>query len=140
GIKLENVEVSDLGRAKKIRIDAENTTIVQGGGKKVEIEGRAEVIRKEITKTDSEYDKEKLQERLAKLAGGVAQISVGAHTETEMKERKDLLDDALAATRAAIEEGVVPGGGVALLRCAGALDKLKLSGDEVYGVALIKSV
>jgi len=98
------------------------------------------MIRQEITKTDSEYDREKLQERLAKLAGGVAQISVGAHTETEMKERKDLIDDALAATRAAIEEGVVPGGGVALLRCAGVLEKLKLEGDERFGVLLIRSV
>jgi len=140
GIKLESVELTDLGVAKKVRIDAENTTVVQGAGKKADIDGRVAMIRQEITKTDSEYDREKLQERLAKLAGGVAQISVGAHTETEMKERKDLIDDALAATRAAIEEGVVPGGGVALLRCAGALDKLKLQGDERHGVALIKSV
>ncbi len=140
GIKLENVEISDLGKAKKLKVDAENTTIVQGGGKKAEIEGRAELIRKEITKTDSEYDKEKLQERLAKLAGGVAQISVGAHTETEMKERKDLIDDALAATRAAIEEGVVPGGGVALLRCLPAVAKLKLEGDEQHGADLVKQV
>ncbi len=140
GIKLENVELSDLGTAKKVRIDAENTTVVQGGGSKAAIEGRASVIRSEISKTDSEYDREKLQERLAKLAGGVAQISVGAHTETEMKERKDLIDDALAATRAAIEEGVVPGGGVALLRCTGAVEKLKLEGDEAHGADLIKSV
>jgi len=140
GIKLENVELSDLGVAKKIRVDAENTTVIQGAGKKADIEGRAAMIRQEITKTDSEYDREKLQERLAKLAGGVAQISVGAHTETEMKERKDLIDDALAATRAAIEEGVVPGGGVALLRCAGVLEKLKLEGDERFGVLLIRSV
>jgi chaperonin GroEL len=140
GLKLENVELSDLGVAKKIRIDAENTTVVQGSGKKPEIEGRAALIRAEIAKTDSEYDREKLQERLAKLAGGVAQISVGAHTETEMKERKDLIDDALAATRAAIEEGIVPGGGVALMRCLPAIEKLKLSGDELHGVTLIKSV
>ncbi|MBX3452050.1 MAG: chaperonin GroEL [Planctomycetaceae bacterium] len=140
GIKLENVELSDLGSAKKIRIDAENTTVVQGGGKKDAIEGRAAQIRSEITKTDSEYDREKLQERLAKLAGGVAQINVGAHTETEMKERKDLIDDALAATRAAIEEGIVPGGGVALLRAANALGKLELEGDEKYGVELVKGV
>ncbi len=140
GIKLENVEISDLGKAKKLKVDAENTTIVQGGGKKADIEGRAEMIRKEILKTDSEYDKEKLQERLAKLAGGVAQISVGAHTETEMKERKDLIDDALAATRAAIEEGVVPGGGVALLRCLPAVSKLKLEGDEQHGADLVKQV
>ncbi len=140
GIKLENVEISDLGKAKKLKVDAENTTIVQGGGKKADIEGRAEMIRKEILKTDSEYDKEKLQERLAKLAGGVAQISVGAHTETEMKERKDLIDDALAATRAAIEEGVVPGGGVALLRCLPAVSKMKLEGDEQHGADLVKQV
>ena len=140
GLKLENVELSDLGVAKKIRIDAENTTVIQGAGKKAEIEGRAALIRAEITKTDSEYDREKLQERLAKLAGGVAQISVGAHTETEMKERKDLIDDALAATRAAIEEGIVPGGGVALMRCLPAIEKLKLTGDEQHGVTLIKSV
>ena len=113
-----------LGTAKKIRIDAENTTVVQGGGKKDAIEGRAAQIRAEIDTTDSEYDREKLQERLAKLAGGVAQINVGAATETEMKERKDLIDDALHATRAAVEEGVVPGGGVALLRCGKSLDKL----------------
>ena len=140
GLKLENVELSDLGVAKKIRIDSENTTVVQGSGKKAEIEGRAALIRAEILKTDSEYDREKLQERLAKLAGGVAQISVGAHTETEMKERKDLIDDALAATRAAIEEGIVPGGGVALLRCLPAIEKLKATGDEAHGLTLIKSV
>ena len=140
GLKLENVELSDLGSAKKVRIDSENTTVVQGAGKKAEIEGRAALIRAEIAKTDSEYDREKLQERLAKLAGGVAQISVGAHTETEMKERKDLIDDALAATRAAIEEGIVPGGGVALMRCLPAIEKLKLTGDEAHGVTLIKSV
>ncbi|WLD10706.1 chaperonin GroEL [Planctellipticum variicoloris] len=140
GVKLENVELSDLGTARKVRIDGENTTVVQGGGKKEAIAGRAEMIRKEITKTDSEYDREKLQERLAKLAGGVAQINVGAHTETEMKERKDLLDDALAATRAALEEGVVPGGGVTLLRAAVGLEKLKLDGDEKFGVELIRNV
>ena len=140
GLKLENVELSDLGSAKKVRIDSENTTVVQGAGKKAEIEGRAALIRAEIAKTDSEYDREKLQERLAKLAGGVAQISVGAHTETEMKERKDLIDDALAATRAAIEEGIVPGGGVALMRCLPAIEKLKLTGDEAHGVTLIKSI
>ena len=140
GIKLENVELSDLGSARKITVDAENTTIIQGAGSKAAIDGRAEMIRKEITKTDSEYDREKLQERLAKLAGGVAQIRVGAHTETEMKERKDLIDDALAATRAAIEEGVVPGGGVALLRCAPALAKIDLEGDEKHGAELVRSV
>src|SRR6185369_8716999 len=124
GVKLENVQLSDLGVAKKITIDAENTTVVQGKGSKAEIEGRAEQIRREITETDSEYDREKLQERLAKLAGGVAQINVGAATETAMKERKDLIEDALAATRAAVEEGIVPGGGVALIRCMGCLDTL----------------
>jgi chaperonin GroEL len=140
GIKLENVQLSDLGKAKTIRIDADKTVIVEGGGKKGDINGRAEQIRREIENTDSEYDREKLQERLAKLAGGVAQIKVGAATETEMKERKDLVDDALAATRAAIEEGIVPGGGVALLRCAASLDGLKLKGDEALGAELISNV
>jgi chaperonin GroEL len=140
GIKLENVQLSDLGVAKKITIDAENTTVVQGKGSKAEIEGRADQIRREITETDSEYDREKLQERLAKLAGGVAQINVGAPTETAMKERKDLIEDALAATRAAIEEGVVPGGGVALIRCADAIGKLDLSGDERLGAKIIENV
>ncbi|MBX6316243.1 MAG: chaperonin GroEL, partial [Isosphaeraceae bacterium] len=115
GIELENVKLADLGRAGKVIIDSENTTIVEGRGSADEIKGRTEMIRREITQTDSEYDKEKLQERLAKLAGGVAQISVGAATETEMKERKALVEDALHATRAAIEEGIVPGGGVALI-------------------------
>jgi chaperonin GroEL len=140
GIKLENIQLSDLGVAKKITIDAENTTVVQGKGSKAEIEGRAEQIRREITETDSEYDREKLQERLAKLAGGVAQINVGAATETAMKERKDLIEDALAATRAAIEEGVVPGGGVALIRCSDAIGKLDLSGDELLGAKLVQNV
>jgi chaperonin GroEL len=140
GIKLENIELSDLGRAKKIHIDSDKTVIVEGGGKKADIGGRAEQIRREIEGTDSDYDREKLQERLAKLAGGVAQIKVGAATETEMKERKDLIDDALAATRAAIEEGIVPGGGVALLRSSKALDELKTSGDESFGVELIRDV
>ena len=140
GIKLENVQLSDLGTAKTIRIDSDKTVIVEGAGKKSDIGGRAEQIRKEIENTDSEYDKEKLQERLAKLAGGVAQIKVGAATETEMKERKDLVDDALAATRAAIEEGIVPGGGVALLRCSAALEKLKLKGDEALGAELVLNV
>ncbi len=130
GIKLDGVKLSDLGRAKKIIIDAENTTMVGGGGKKEAITGRAEQIRREIETTDSEYDREKLQERLAKLAGGVAEIKVGAATETEMKERKDLLVDAKSATQAALEEGIVPGGGVALLRAEKAIDKLKLEGDE----------
>ena len=140
GIKLEGVKLEDLGTAKRVRISSENTTVVQGAGKKDAVEGRAKQIRAEIEKTDSDYDREKLQERLAKLAGGVAEISVGAATETEMKERKDLIDDALAATRAAIEEGIVPGGGVALLRCAKALDALKLKGDEAHGVQLVRNV
>jgi chaperonin GroEL len=140
GIKLENIQLSDLGKAKKVHIDANKTVIVEGGGKKGDIAGRAEQIRREIETTDSEYDREKLQERLAKLAGGVAQINVGAATETEMKERKDLFVDALAATRAAIEEGIVPGGGVALLRCASALDELNTKGDEDFGVELIRSI
>ena len=140
GVKLENIEMSDLGIAKKVIIDAENTTVVQGAGKKDAINGRCEQIRAEVEKTESEYDREKLQERLAKLAGGVAQINVGAATESAMKERKDLFVDALSATRAAIEEGIVPGGGVALLRAAKALDGLKLSGDERFGVTLVKNV
>lgn len=141
GIKLENVEIKDLGKIKKVFINSDKTTIVEGSGKKAAIEGRAEQIRKEIETTDSEYDREKLQERLAKLAGGVAQINVGAATETAMKEKKDLIDDALAATRAAVEEGVVPGGGVALLRCSSILDdSLGLKGDQALGVALVQSV
>src|SRR5207245_402166 len=132
--------VSYLGRAKKVKVDAENTTITEGAGDQRSLDGRAELIRREITKTDSEYDREKLQERLAKLAGGVAQIKVGASTEAEMKERKALYEDSLAATRAAIEEGIVPGGGVALLQCRKALDKFEkeLSGDEAAGVAVLK--
>ncbi|MDA0808174.1 MAG: chaperonin GroEL [Planctomycetota bacterium] len=140
GIKLESVELADLGKAKKIIVDAENTTVVKGAGSKDAINGRCDQIRAEIEVTDSEYDTEKLQERLAKLAGGVAEIKVGAATETEMKERKDLFDDALAATRAAVEEGVVPGGGVALVRCASALDKVDAKGDEKYGVDIIRSI
>jgi chaperonin GroEL len=125
GVPLEQIELSDLGRAKKIKIDAENTTITEGAGDKKTIEGRCEMIRKEIAKTDSDYDREKLQERLAKLAGGVAQLKVGAATETEMKERKALYEDALHATRAALAEGIVPGGGVALLQARKCLDNLK---------------
>ena len=140
GIKLENVQLEDLGTAKKVIVDSETTTIVEGGGSKAAIEGRAEQIRREIQETDSEYDREKLQERLAKLAGGVAQINVGAATETEMKEKKDLIEDALAATRAAIEEGIVPGGGVALLRASEALAVLKLKGDQQFGVQLLQKV
>jgi chaperonin GroEL len=140
GVQLESVTLADLGRASKIRIDSEHTTIVKGAGKPDDIQGRCEQIRREIEATDSDYDREKLQERLAKLAGGVAQINVGAITETEMKERKALVEDALHATRAAIEEGVVPGGGVALLRSASALEKLKAPGDEKFGIDIVRSV
>ena len=140
GIQLDSVKLTDLGRAKKIHIDSENTTVVGGGGKKSEIDGRADQIRREITVTDSEYDREKLQERLAKLAGGVAQINCGAATETEMKERKWLLEDAKCAVQAALEEGIVPGGGVALLRCEKAIEALKLEGDEGLGARIIKNV
>jgi len=140
GIQLDAVKLSDLGKAKKIHIDAENTTIVGGAGKKDAIEGRADQIRREITVTDSEYDREKLQERLAKLAGGVAQINCGAATETEMKERKWLLEDAKCAVQAALEEGIVPGGGVALLRCEKAVDNLKLEGDEGLGAKIVRNV
>ena len=140
GIQLDAVKLTDLGRAKKIIIDAENTTIVGGAGKKADIDGRAEQIRREIEITDSDYDREKLQERLAKLAGGVAQINCGAATETEMKERKALLEDAKAATQAALEEGIVPGGGVALIRSEKALDKLDLTGDEALGARIVRNV
>jgi len=140
GIALDSVKLSDLGKARKVVIDSENTTIVGGGGKKEAIEGRADQIRREIEVTDSEYDREKLQERLAKLAGGVAQINCGAATETEMKERKALLEDAKAATQAALEEGIVPGGGVALLRSAKSLDKLQVTGDEKLGAQIIRNV
>jgi chaperonin GroEL len=140
GIALDAVKLSDLGKVKKVTLTSEATTIVGGAGKRAEIDGRAEQIRKEITTTDSEYDREKLQERLAKLAGGVAQINCGAATETEMKERKALLEDAKAATQAALEEGIVPGGGVALIRCEGALNKLGLEGDEKLGADIIKNV
>ena len=138
GIKLENVQMSDLGQAKKLTVDKDNTTIVEGKGKHSEIEGRVKEIRSQIDKTTSDYDREKLQERLAKLVGGVAVIKVGAATETEMKEKKARVEDAMHATRAAVEEGVVPGGGVALARCVGALDKLKLEGDEQIGVNIVK--
>jgi len=138
GIKLENVQLDDLGRAKSIVVDKENTTIVEGGGKSSEIQGRVNQIRRQIEETTSDYDREKLQERLAKLAGGVAVINVGAATETEMKEKKARVEDALHATRAAVEEGIVPGGGVALLRCLPSLDNLKLEGDEQIGVEIVK--
>ena len=140
GVDLESVKLSDLGRVKKVRITSEQTILVGGAGKKEAIAGRADQIRREIENTDSDYDKEKLQERLAKLAGGVAQISVGAATETEMKERKSLLDDAKAATQAALHEGIVPGGGVALLRCESAVKKLKLEGDEGMGAQIVANV
>jgi len=138
GIKLENVKVEDLGRAKKVTIDKDNTTIVEGGGKASEIEGRVKQIRAQIDETTSDYDREKLQERLAKLVGGVAVIKVGAATETELKEKKARVEDAMHATRAAVEEGIVPGGGVALLRCVPALDKLKADGDEATGINIVK--
>src|SRR5258707_1365352 len=138
GIKLENVTVSDLGQAKKITIDKDNTTIIEGKGKPGDVQGRVKEIRSQIDKTTSDYDREKLQERLAKLVGGVAVIKVGAATETEMKEKKDHVEDAMHATRAAVEEGIVPGGGVALARCVSALDKLKVEGDEQIGVNIVK--
>jgi chaperonin GroEL len=138
GIKLENVQVSDMGTAKRIVIDKENTTIVEGAGKKAAITGRIEQIRGQIEETKSDYDQEKLQERLAKLAGGVAVVNVGAATEVEMKQKKALVEDALHATRAAVEEGVVPGGGVALVRSIPGIDKLKLDGDEQVGANIVK--
>jgi chaperonin GroEL len=138
GIKLENVDIEDLGRAKRVKIDKENTTIVEGAGKTSTINGRIAQIKKQIEETDSDYDKEKLQERLAKLAGGVAVINVGAATETEMKEKKARVEDALHATRAAVEEGIIPGGGVGLIRAIPALEKLKLEGDEKIGVDIVK--
>ncbi len=138
GIKLESIGLEDLGRAKSIVVDKENTTIVEGYGKSSEIQGRVNQIRRQIEETTSDYDREKLQERLAKLAGGVAVINVGAATETEMKEKKARVEDALHATRAAVEEGIVPGGGVALLRCLGAIEALKLEGDEQIGVDIVK--
>ena len=140
GIKLENVQLADLGQAKKITIDKDNTTIIDGGGKDGEVEGRVKEIRAQIDKTTSDYDREKLQERLAKLVGGVAVIKVGAATETEMKEKKARVEDAMHATRAAVEEGIVPGGGVALLRCVPAVETVikGLEGDEKIGANIIK--
>ncbi len=138
GIKLENVQMQDLGQAKKITIDKDNTTIVEGKGKPGDIEGRVKEIRGQIDKTTSDYDREKLQERLAKLVGGVAVIKVGAATETEMKEKKARVEDAMHATRAAVEEGIVPGGGVALLRCQEAVEALKLEGDEKIGGNIVR--
>ena len=139
GIKLENVTVNDLGTAKRISIDKENTTIVNGAGTKADIQGRCSQIRKQIEETTSDYDREKLQERLAKLAGGVAVIKVGGATEVEVKERKDRVDDALNATRAAVEEGIVAGGGLALIKAASALDKVKTANaDQKAGVDIVR--
>jgi chaperonin GroEL len=138
GIKLENIKLEDLGKAKKIVVDKDNTTIVEGAGKSSAIEGRIKQIRAQIDETTSDYDREKLQERLAKLAGGVAVVKVGAATETAMKEKKARVEDALNATRAAVEEGIVPGGGVALLRASKAIEKLKLEGDEKVGANIVK--
>ena len=138
GFKLENTKIEDLGRAKRITIDKDNTTIIDGAGSQASIEGRVKQIRAQVEETTSDYDREKLQERLAKLVGGVAVIKVGAATETEMKEKKARVEDALHATRAAVEEGIVPGGGVAYLRALPALDKMKLEGDEEVGVRIVK--
>jgi chaperonin GroEL len=138
GIKLENVNIEDLGHAKKISVDKDNTTIVEGAGKTSEIEARIRNLRAQIEEITSDYDREKIQERLAKLVGGVAVIKVGAATETELKEKKARVEDAMHATRAAVEEGIVPGGGVALLRCIPALERLKLEEDEAIGVNIVK--
>jgi chaperonin GroEL len=138
GAKLENAQLADLGRAKRITIDKDNTTIIDGAGDRKALEGRVKQIRAQVEETTSDYDKEKLQERLAKLVGGVAVIKVGAATETEMKEKKARVEDALNATRAAVEEGIVPGGGVAYLRTLPALEKLKLEGDEAVGVSIVR--
>ncbi len=138
GIKLESIKLEDLGKAKKVTIDKDNTTIVEGAGTSASIEGRVKQIRAQVEETTSDYDREKLQERLAKLVGGVAVIKVGAATETEMKEKKARVEDAMHATKAAVEEGIVPGGGVALLRSGKALDKLKLEGDQAVGLQIIK--
>jgi chaperonin GroEL len=138
GIKLENISTKDLGRCKNVKIDKDNTTIVDGAGSKKDIEARLRQIRAQIEETTSDYDREKLQERLAKLVGGVAVINIGAATETEMKEKKARVEDALNATRAAVEEGIVPGGGVALVRCIGALEKIKIAGEEKDGISILK--
>src|SRR5205085_6591083 len=138
GIKLENVKLEDLGRAKKVTVDKDNTTIVEGAGKTSDIEGRVKQLRAQVEETTSDYDREKLQERLAKLVGGVAQIKVGAATETEMKEKKARVEDAMHATKAAVEEGIVPGGGVALVRCIPALEKLKAQSDEQVGINIVR--
>jgi chaperonin GroEL len=138
GIKLENVTLKDMGRCKRITIDKDNTTLIDGGGKKSDIEGRIKQIRNQVEETTSDYDREKLQERLAKLVGGVAVIKVGAATEVEMKEKKARVEDAMHATRAAVEEGVVPGGGVALIRCQGVLDHLKVDEEQQFGVTIVQ--
>jgi chaperonin GroEL len=138
GLKLENVTLKDLGRAKRLTVDKDNTTIIDGAGKKADIEARVKQIRTQIEDTTSDYDREKLQERLAKLVGGVAVVKVGAATESEMKEKKARVEDALHATRAAVEEGIVPGGGVALIRSQSVLDNMKLEGDKQYGVNIIR--
>jgi len=138
GVKLENVTLKELGTCKSVKIDKDNTTLIGGAGKRDALEGRIRQIRAQIEDTTSDYDREKLQERLAKLVGGVAVIKIGAATETEMKERKARVEDAMNATRAAVEEGIVPGGGVALVRCIDALDKVKATGDEKTGVKLLK--
>ena len=138
GIKLEGVHLEDLGKAKRVTVDKDNTTIIDGAGKAKDIEGRIKQLRAQIEETTSDYDREKLQERLAKLAGGVAVIKVGAATETEMKEKKARVEDALHATRAAVEEGIVPGGGVALLRAARRSNDLKAEGDEKIGVNIVR--
>jgi chaperonin GroEL len=138
GIKLENVKLEDLGRARRVRIDKNDTVIIDGMGRKAEIKGRAETIRRQVEETKSDYDREKLQERLARLSGGVAVIKVGAATEMEMKERKDRVTDALYSTRAAAEEGIVPGGGVALLRCQGTVDSLSLGEEQMVGARIVQ--
>jgi chaperonin GroEL len=138
GIKLENIALNDLGKARRVTITKDDTTIVEGMGEKSALEGRVKQIRAQIEETTSDYDREKLQERLAKLVGGVAVINVGAATETEMKEKKARVEDALNATRAAVEEGIVPGGGVTYIRALPALEKLKLEGDQQFGVNIVK--
>jgi chaperonin GroEL len=138
GLKLEGVRLEDLGRAKRVTVDKDNTTIIDGNGTQKHIEGRIKQLRAQIDETTSDYDREKLQERLAKLAGGVAVIKVGAATETEMKEKKARVEDALHATRAAVEEGIVPGGGVALLRASAVLTQMKIGGDEQFGVDIVR--
>jgi chaperonin GroEL len=138
GLKLEGITLADLGRAKRVTVDKDNTTIIDGAGEPKAIAGRVKQLRTQIEETTSDYDREKLQERLAKLAGGVAIVKVGAATETEMKEKKARVEDALHATRAAVEEGIVPGGGIALLRASMALQNLKLEGDEQIGVTIIR--